>query len=166
MRFHLLLITALAVAFVVTSGQAQALEPSPAIAPAAPVTLTLDARAYSAGSFDGYKPFSLAEVDRDLRVSRSPRFQGHTPGWVMTFMGVSGVAVGATFLGLSADGSAGAKTMVESDRRIGYGGVIGGVAMLGIGVVTLVVTGTDVRTALVQTLAHLPSGKPALKLAF
>jgi hypothetical protein len=165
MRVTMLLITVLTAALAVT-GQAQAVEPSPAVTPAVALTLDGGVRAYSTSSFDGYRPFSLAQVDRDLRVSRPSRFQGHKPAWVMTFMGVSGVAVGATFLGLSRDSGAGAKTLLESDRRIGYAGILGGAAMLGIGVVTLVLTGTDVRTALVDTLAHLPSGKPALKLAF
>jgi hypothetical protein len=164
--------TPLVLAVTLVAANAHALEP---VRPGALPSLSLPGTAYPPSAFATYRPLSLlgsSPADRDVVATtrrRAPYV--HSLGWVGTVMGFSGMAIGATFLGLSSEGSSSAslatRTMAHTDRTVAYSSLLGGAVMLGVGVVTLVMTGTDVRTALGETLARIPgSGKPALRVSF
>jgi hypothetical protein len=172
MRLCLLVAVALGAAIGSTALDAGATAPRPAVS----LALALDARAYPPSTFEAYRPLTLATPDWAPRRSR-PRYV-HSLGWVGTVMGASAVAVGTTFFCLGSLGSAGGgdasvatRTMAATDRTVGAAGLLGGAVMLTLGIVALVMTGTDVRKALDETITHLPdpngqTGRPALKLAF
>jgi hypothetical protein len=182
MRLPFLVSLGLVAGLGLVTADARALEP-PAVGGV--LALSLDAHRYAPSAFESYRPFSLSSPpplgsagasasasDRDVtRLAVHGSHHAHSLGWVGTVMGVSGMAIGTTFLGLSTEGSGSAsvatRTMAHTDRTVGVAGLLGGVAMLGVGVITLVLSGTDVRAALGETLARLPaSGKPALRLSF
>jgi len=91
-------------------------------------------------------------------------------GWVTTVMGASGLAVGSTFLGLSAahrgDDPA-ARTMATTDRSGGYAAITTGAVLMGVGVVALALGRTDVARAWRETVARMgPGERPALRIGF
>ena len=138
----------------------------PGTALALPVVSTLEAG-------PAYRGATTMDLAPPKRLDATALHASHPSlAWVGAGMGASGMAVGGTFLGLSAVNASAAgnsmrQTLASSDRTIGVAGLLGGGVMLGLGIVALVSSGTDVRTALAETFSRMPaSGKPALKLAF